>query len=258
MRLPRRLAIATCFLAVISLAADAQAQGWGSVEGQFVLDGEVPKPDVIIAKGAQVKNADVCAAQPVLDQSLVVDPETKGIANIFVYLRKAPSDIHPQLQDPPKDPLVFDQKNCVFKPHTMFVRTGQTVLVKSSDPILHNTHTHPLRNQEENISISPNDQKGVPLEFIQPEPLPTKINCDLHPHMTAYWLILEHPYAAVTDEQGKFRIDNLPEGEHTFTVWQERVGYLDRKLGIKYTAQVKDGQVTKLEPVKVPADKLKG
>jgi hypothetical protein len=254
MKYQRALMIALSICCAALLTADARAQGWGSVEGQFVIDGQVPNVPPLVAQGAAVKDAEVCAAKDVPDDSLVVDPESKGIANIFVYLRKAPAQIHPQLKAAPKDAAVFDQKNCRFIPHSLLVRTGQTVLVKSSDPILHNTHTHPLRNDEENMSVTPNNQQGIPLDFKQPEPLPTKVNCDLHPHMIAYWLVLDHPYMAVTDEQGRFKIENLPEGEHVFTVWQERVGYINREFKVT----VKKGQTTKLEPVKVPAAKLAG
>ena len=248
MRLHRALTVVLAACVPAILTVEARAQGWGSVEGQFVLADEVPNLPPLVAKGANVKDAEVCAAQPVPDQSLVVDPDTKGIANIFLYMRRAPSSVHPESKDAPKEPVVFDQKNCVFIPHTLLVRTGQQVLVKSSDPIPHNTHTHPILNQEDNFIVRPNDQQGVPLTYDKPEILPTKVNCDLHPHMTAYWLILDHPYAAVTDDQGRFTIENLPEGEHTFTVWQERVGYLDRAFKVN----VKAGQVTTLEPVKVP------
>ena len=243
-------ALAACSLAL--LTTNAHAQNWGSVEGQFVLDGDVPNLPPTVAKGANVKDAQVCAAQDLPNQTLVVDPQSKGIANIFLYLRKAPSSVHPDAKDPPKEPAVFDQKNCQFIPHALLVRAGQKVLVKSSDPIPHNTHTHPLFNQEDNFIVRPNDQDGVPITYEKSEILPTKVNCDLHPHMEAYWLIVDHPYAAITDEQGKFKIENLPEGEHTFTVWQERVGYLNRAFKVK----VKGGSVTQMEPVKVDPAKF--
>lgn len=249
--------------AVAVSGGSALAAGWGTVEGQIVLDGKVPAPEILVKKGdPAVKDSPVCAAQNRYSQELVVNPENNGIANVCVYLKKAPSAIHPDQQNPPKEALVFDQKGCMFIPHVMVVRTGQTVDVKSDDPVSHNTHTHPLRNTEDNFIVPPNDRKGVPISYNQPEPLPTKINCDIHPHMTAYWLIVDHPYAAVTDADGKFRIENLPEGEHTLAVWQEKVGYLDRvmkKLGLLdkakmqfFMVSVKDGQVTKLEPLKVP------
>ena len=65
-------------------------------------------------------------------------------------------------------------------------------------------------------------------------------------------MVVDHPYAAVTDKEGKFTIPNLPVGEHEFRVWHERSGYLDRKYAVKVTK----GDVA-LKPLEVSVDKLK-
>lgn len=233
-----------------SLPGTAQAQ-WGDIEGQFVLEGEVPEPVYIFKKGDPVKDAEVCAAEDFKSDALVVDSETKGIANVFIYLRSAPQ-IHPDLAESKEDAVVFDQKGCRFIPHALFVRTDQDVIVKSDDPIAHNTHTFTLRNQPVNILIAANDREGVEVSVPLPEILPMQVKCDLHPHMLAYWLILDHPYAAISGKDGKFTIKGLPAGEHSFRVWHEKVGYVDRA----YTVTVKDGETTKLEPVKIPLERF--
>jgi plastocyanin len=232
----RRSSLLLCSAALAvpaALPTAAQAdEGYGTVKGRFVLEGDVPAPKVIVAKGdAKVKDASVCAAQDLLDNSLVVDPKTKGIANVVVYLRSV-DEIHPELEEIPAEQkeVVFDQKNCVFKPHVLPVRAGQTVVVKSDDPVPHNTHTHPFVNPERNFALAPNDRKGVPIAYDKAEFLPVKVNCDLHPHMTAYWVVVDHPYFAVTDAEGRFEIKDLPEGEYDFIVWHERVGYVDKKV----------------------------
>ena len=112
---------------------DAAADGeYGTISGQFVLDGDVPERNVLVAAGAAVNNAAICAAANILSDELVVDPQTKGIANIFVYLPKA-AQVHPRLKESDKKEVVFDQKGCRFIPHALFVRTDQVVLVKSAD-----------------------------------------------------------------------------------------------------------------------------
>ncbi len=125
--------------------------------------------------------------------------------------------------------------------------------MKSGDPINHNTHTHPFRNQELNFLIRPNDREGVPVKYDQPESLPMPVNCDLHPHMKAYWVVLDHPYMAITDKEGKFKIENLPEGEYEFTVWHERVGYIERALEVVIDQDATD----ELGKIEVPAAKIK-
>jgi hypothetical protein len=72
--------------------------------------------------------------------------------------------------------------------------------------------------------------------------------------MKAHWLILDHPYAAITDADGKFTIKDLPAGDHEVVVWHEGPGYIERKLKVKITA----GKTTDLGVVKVPAAKMKG
>lgn len=246
------LALACAGLVLSFSPQMAIAQGYGHVTGQFVLEGAMPKIAVAKIMG---QDANVCAAKELPEETLIVDEKTKGIANIFVYLKKdqAPKDIHPDLKTSKEKQIVFDQKDCRFTPHVLLVRTDQEVVVKSDDPINHNTHTHPFRNKEENILLRPKDRVGVTLTFTEPESTPTKVNCDFHPHMIAWWMILDHPYMALTDKEGKFKIENLPEGEYEFTVWHERVGYIDRKLKVIIEPDATD----ELGKIEVPAAKIK-
>ena len=76
---------------VLMMAVPTFAADWGSIEGQFVLEEDVPVVPPVVKEGdATVRDPAVCAAVPVPDDSLVLDPETKGIANIFVFMRRAP------------------------------------------------------------------------------------------------------------------------------------------------------------------------
>lgn len=254
--LVRRLACHAVALLAAGMAAPAFAADFGTVTGQFILEGDVPKPEVAISQGDKtVKDAAVCAADTLYKNDLVVDEKTKGIANIFVYIyprdaKKLP--VHPDDKASEKKEVVFDQKGCRFVPHAMIVRTDQTVIVKSDDAIAHNTHTYTLKNNPVNFLIAPNDRDGIPVTVNQAESLPMPVKCDIHPWMQAYWLIIDHPWAAVTDKEGKFTIENLPAGEHEFRVWHERAGYLDRK----YKVTVEPGKTIKLEPVEVPLEKV--
>lgn len=245
----------------------AFAVDYGTLSGQFVLQGDIPERGVLVKKGDQnVKDAAVCAANEVLNDELIVDPETKGIANVFIYLRKIDkAKIHPDLVATPEDKkeIVFDQKNCHFSPHTLFVRTDQTVVVKSGDDCAHNTHTSPLRNAAQNFIVQPNDRVGIKLTLNSPEFLPIPVKCDIHGWMMAHWLILDHPYAAITDEKGNFKIENLPAGTHMLRVWHERIGYVNVDKTFHWSPKSEDNLTVKIEgpelklaPIAIPVERL--
>lgn len=221
-------------------AVETEAKGYGTLVGTVTFEGDPPSYPLLVAPGgAGLKPEDkaVCAAMPVPDETLVVNPENKGLANVVIFLDKRPGNIKPELAKPPADPIFFDQKGCRFIPHVLVVQTGRPLLVLSDDPLTHNTHTFPSRNKPFNQAIPPGDRKGVPCDYSKPEPGPIAVACDLHTWMKAYHFPIDHPYAEVTDKDGKFKIPGLPAGMHSFNVWHERgpggSRLLERKLQVK-------------------------
>ena len=249
---------------------NAAEKGYGTIKGKFVLKGDVPKPVFLIKGGKLVdggavpKDPKICAAKALRSDALIIDPRHKGIGNVFIYLRAKPRKVHPKLRKAPATKLEFDQVGCRFIPHTLFVRTGQTVLVKSNDNCSHNTHTVPFANEEENFTVTPKFRKGIPLKFESSEPLPMKVKCDIHPWMNSFWLVLNHPYGAITvsvpDTKkkqdgsviGTFEIPLIPYGEYTFVVWHEEAGYItvNTMNGLKVKV---DKPIVDLKTISVPA-----
>jgi len=229
-------------------AAPAAAGGIGDVVGTVVFDGTPPQLDAIIAQGADVRDKEVCSAEAIPNEELIVNAENKGVQNVFVYLEKPPSGAN---AEPATDNAIFDQKGCRFLPHAMIVRTKQTILVLSDDPIAHNTHTFPKRNKVFNTAIKVNERDGVPLTYDRPEQVPVEVKCDFHPWMKAWHLPLDHGFAALTDENGKFEIKGLPAGTHSFRIWHEKGGILDR--GFKITVKPGDPEPV---TIKFAADKF--
>ena len=221
----------------------------GSFFGKIVLDGDAPElAPLAKADDENLKDKEVCGMGDVPDESLVVG-EGNGIANVFVYLRRAPKGFK---SEPPAEAVILDQKGCVFTPHVALIQAGQKVLVRSSDAIQHNVHTFPARNQGANVLIKPNDQEGIELDYSRAESEPIQVKCDIHAWMASYHLILDHPFMAVSDATGAFKIDDLPAGEYEFRVWHERGGLLER--GYEFTVTGED------EPVelKYGVDKFPG
>jgi hypothetical protein len=241
---------------VVEMAStQAGEAGYGTITGQFVLEGDAPEVELLVKKGdSAAKDPSVCAAQNVFSDELVIDPETKGIANIFVYIpyktaRKL--TIHPELKSSKEKEVVFTQKGCRFIPHALIVRTDQTLVVKSDDACSHNTNASFFRNTGFNFILGANESGGRDVKLQQPERYPMPVRCDIHPWMSARWLVLDHPYAALTDQQGRFTIEKLPVGEHEFMVNHERAGNINRT----YKVSVKEG-LNELETVPVPVDRF--
>jgi hypothetical protein len=213
-------------LALVGFVASMSAALAGDFSGQYVLVGSVPELAPAVA---------TCNVAPIFDESLKVDAISKGIANIVVYLPKAPDSTPPIVKKPAP---VLDVQGCQFVPRVLTVRVGEVPVVKSNDPFPHNVRSSFVRNKPFNFAIGGVNRVGVPCNWIvQPEPLPMPIRCDIYPHMQAFCMILDHPYVAVTDKDGNFTIKDLPPGKHKFRVWHERAGYVDRSLTIEMPAE---------------------
>ncbi len=224
---------------VVAASAVNFAEGT-TFKGTVVYTDEFKTLAPLVKKGqADVKDPAVCAAADVPNEEMVVNADNKGVADVFIYLSKAPAGY--KVAKPEGD-VVFDQKGCQFLPHSLCVQIGQTVTVLSDDPIPHNTHTNPIRNTGFNQTIAPNDRTGVALKYTKAEKTPIEVKCDFHTWMKAYHLILDHPFMAVTDADGKFEIKDLPPGKHEFMVWHSKKGFLDRK----YVVDAKAGAATEV------------
>ncbi len=203
---------------------------------------------------ATVKDPAVCSVASIPNESLQVDPATQGIANAVVFLAKTPKHIKPELASGEAEPAVFDQKGCQFFPHVLPVRVDQNqqVLVKSGDAIAHNTHTNPSKNSIFNQAIGQNDRNGVPIKYSRAENQPIRVTCDYHSWMSAYHFPVDHPYFAITNPDGSFRIEGLPAGKHVFKIWQERGGLLERNVEV----EISPDQDTTLELAPYSPDKF--
>src|SRR5688500_837193 len=110
--------------------AAAVGDGWGTLKGVFVFGGDAPAPKFLPTGG---KDGQVCDLHPIPDETLVVDPQTKGIKNIVVFARKV-ARVHDDAKKRAEE-QVFDQKECVFLSHVLPVVTDVPVTIKNSDPV---------------------------------------------------------------------------------------------------------------------------
>jgi hypothetical protein len=246
---------AAMLLALATSSADAQ---WGSIKGKVVVDGDFATLKPLVVKGnAAAKDAAVCAAADVPDESAVVDPATKGVANVVIYLRKKTDMVHPKFEKPAAATVVYDQMGCKFIPHVAIVQTNQQLNVISGDAVAHNTRAAPIKNQGFNFIIAPNDREGIKVPFKLTENLPIGIGCDIHPWMKGWVLVVDHPYAAITKADGTFEITDLPPGELEFRGWQEKIGYVAPAAGDKsFKVKVVADKATEVPTIKIRAADL--
>ena len=222
--------------AVAETSETASTEGVGTLRGKVEFAGPFTPLPPLYLKGSDVKDAAVCAAVEAPNETILV--KDGGLANVFIYLRKAPKASSPV----PGESLMFDQKACVFKPHAMIARVGQTVKILNSDAVAHNTHTYGKKTVQFNSVVGENNAVGVPMEYKQAEQEPIKVGCDIHPWMNAYHLPIDHPFAVVSGEDGKFEIKDLPSGKHEFKVWHEAAGLLEK--GLIVTIKPGDNELT--------------
>jgi hypothetical protein len=217
-------ASATSTPASTAAAAPTKSEGWGTLKGQVVFGSNAPAIEDLIKKGEAPKDPNVCAKEgPIKSERLIVDPATKGVKNVFVYIPK-PTAVKEEAKAAAASAKVeFDQAGCVFKPHVLGVLSTGKLMLKSSDPgINHNVNARLKMNAQFNKILSMGSTAEVPLGAA--ERSPAEVTCDIHPWMKGYWLILDSPYFAVTDDKGNFEIKNAPAGTQKVVVWQEAVG----------------------------------
>jgi plastocyanin len=240
---------------LLAAASTAHAAEWGSIKGRFVVDGAPPAVPPL-----KVDKDQFCIDNKPHNDTIVVGKDG-SLANAVVYLflgRRGKVEVHPDYATLSKEPVSLDNKGCSFKPHVVTVRTGQPLVIKNSDPVGHNTNATNLFNE----TIAAGEER--PKTFDKPQTLPVPVSCGIHPFMKGHLLIQEHPYMAVSAEDGTFEIKNIPAGKHDFQFWHE-TGYLsnvklssgttDRRGRVNLT--IKPGETIDLGVIKVPASLLK-
>jgi len=242
--------------AASSSAPKAGGTGWGNLTGTFLYVADPPKLPLLPTGG---KDPMACNPDGIPNESLVVDSGTKGIKDVLIFARKV-SRINDSYNATADEKVVFDQQHCMFQSHVMPMRVSQTLDIKNSDPVGHNTNIKPPADQPTNTLIPPGGDATYKFSKQQSSPVP--VSCNIHPWMKAYILPRKNPYAVVTNEQGKFELTNLPAGEEIeFQLWHESSagnrgvlvidGLTNAKGRFKKTIEA-DGSID-LGEIKVPA-----
>src|SRR5262249_38732280 len=151
---------AGALLGLASLAAPSPAAGqgeYGTIKGRLVWGGDaIPDlPPKLKPGDPTAKDPEVCAVREIPNESLVVDPATKGVRNGFAYV-VTPKGKNPEAETALREgqpKVTIDQKGCTFVPHCAALIAGQALVFTSSDPVSHNVHTNALTNQPINVVV---------------------------------------------------------------------------------------------------------
>ena len=184
----------------------------GTITGSVKWTGSVPKvPSIVINKDPEVCDPN---SEKKRDLERLVIASNGGVANTVVFLKDITKG---KAMDLPEIRQFLNQKTCRYEPHVLLVPDNGTLHLKSSDPILHTVHMtgasdynlpFPFANQTMSRTMN---REGV-----------VDLRCNAgHVWMNAEMLVVNHPYYAVTDEDGNFKLTNVPAGEYEIEAWHE-------------------------------------
>jgi plastocyanin len=190
------------------------------------LVGTVRLAEGVVAEPTQITNTtdpEVCGDGQTLEDLLL--SRDRGIQNVIVSVRDAPAVAAEA------ETLILDNVECRFEPHAAVITAGSTIEARNSDAVLHTTHLYGPREMNFSLPV-----QGMTSSRTLNEPGIYAVKCDVHGWMQAYIRVDDHPFHAVTDTDGRFRIEGLPAGSYTLELWHERLGPLEREVELTVSA----------------------
>jgi len=202
----------------------------GTISGTVRFAGKKPVP-----KRIEMDQDPQCAklhGQKIYDDPVAVSPDG-SLANAFVWIKHG---LEGKKFETPAEPVVIDQRGCWFGPRVMGVRVGQTFKVLNSDPVTHNIHPLAETNREWNQSQAPGAEP-LTRKFARTEVM-IRVKCNIHNWMRAWVGVVDHPYFAITGEDGKFQLKSVPPGNYTIEVWHETLGRQEKQITLDQSGRI--------------------
>jgi len=197
----------------------------GGLHGTILFEGTPPEPFLLGAT-----NLPECKHHTEVDQrSNEIVVNDGKLAGVFVSLVSGFDKTH--VPPAPATAVTLEQKGCMYVPRVLALRVGQALQVTNGDPTNHNVHTNPKRNDGINRNMGA-EQPALEFRFDKVE-YPVPFACDIHPWMRAEVFVEEHPWFAVTDEHGAFRIRDVPPGDYVVEAVHAKLGKVTGTVSVK-------------------------
>lgn len=218
----------TCLL-IAAVVATLPAAFAGDVTGKITVQGTLP-PNPEVKDLATDPNCSKIVTEKVSMPFYVVGPG-RELADVVVSLK----GLGGKSTGASAAPAVLDQKGCQYIPYVLAIQTDQTLLVKNSDPLLHNVHATPAKdggNKAKEANLA--QLAGAPdLKFSFPAAENfLRFKCDVHPWMFSYVTVVDHPYFDVSAKDGTFKLKNVPPGKYTLEASHRKAGTLTKEIEV--------------------------
>jgi plastocyanin len=198
----------------------------GTITGRILFDGDIPAP----IHYTPSKDTQVCGTGDHVSDEMVVGAD-KGIGYAVVSLKNVDGG---RLNA--RASVILDQQGCRFQPHVVLIPRGATLEILNNDEILHNVRTTSKKNPPFN-KAQPKFLKKIKHTF-KAAPEKIKVQCDAHSWMSAWIVVQEHPFYAVTDASGQFTLTDVPAGTYTIESWHEKLGAQTATMTVPATGTV--------------------
>lgn len=223
----------TTVLFALAISATLATVSGGEITGTVILKGTPPKEKEITPLKEDANCGKLHAEMPTTHFYVT---DSKGeLADVVVSL-EGMSGKSTGASAPPAE---LDQKGCEYVPQILAVQTDQKIVIKNSDPVLHNVHDLPnvAGNKEQNMAQMPGGA-DLTFSFSKPEDF-LKFKCDVHPWMFAWVSVFDHPYFAVSGKDGTFKIGNVPPGKYKIRAMHRKAGSVTQEVEVTDTAPAK-------------------
>jgi hypothetical protein len=184
----------------------------GTLRGRVKILGQpIPRRRLLLPDGTETLTEDV-----------VVD--RKGfVKGAFVYVKKG---LQEASHTPRPGPILLQAIGYRFEPHVLGVMTGEEVAFENKDLDPHIFHVTSLRNPEWTATLTSIDFRTT-RRFTKTDVM-VSVRCDFHPWEQAWIGVLDHPFFAVTDGEGRYGFPALPPGRYVVEAWHERYASVSR------------------------------